>query len=69
MMTKESPRLYVDVKEDRFFLYGTPGFKARVLAEYVKRQGVSDSVKPGLYTFDIKRRGFKIIQIFTPVKQ
>ena len=63
MFGKKSQPVHVVVTPGRWYAYGPP-HALRTLSEYfalLSNGGISDSVKPGYYLYDVKRRGLKLI--------
>ena len=57
----------VVVTEDRYECYGPPTNRSIMLTAVLKKMGgVSDTVPPGTYQFNVRRNGFKIVASLDP---
>ena len=69
MTRKSSSPIHVIVSETHWDAFGAETVSSYFKYALLKRNGVSNTVPPGEYTFDVKRRGLKLVGIFTPNNQ
>lgn len=69
LMSKKTSPLLVVVTEDRYDMYGT-SFRHKLLAKILQRQGgISNTVEPGTYEFNVMRKGFSSYATLHPHKE
>lgn len=62
MLFNKKPGVNVYVHDGRYDIIDKPTFRNRWLAELLMRQGgINESVPDGMYNFNARIRGFKII--------
>lgn len=61
---------YVIVTEDRYEMIADPNSNVnKMKAKFIKKAGgVSDTVAPGIYDFQIIRKGLKLLTEFSPTE-
>lgn len=69
MTRKSSSPIHVIVSETRWDAFGADRFSGYFKFAILKLMGVSNTVPPGEYTFDVKRVGLKLVCSLTPNNQ
>lgn len=69
MLKRNHDPLVVIVTESRYDCYGAPTYRSQFLTTMLKNMGgVSDTVPPGTYLFNVRRKGFKIEASLEPAQ-
>jgi hypothetical protein len=67
MITLNRDPIYVMVLPDRWDSFGPKTFRSRLLHNVLKKiGGISETVSPGWYDFNVVRQGLKFVTSLTP---